>query len=192
MKTCSVKDCSSTSSSKGLCNKHYLRFKKTGSTDPSNHSHATTEERFWRRVEKTKTCWLWVGGKSSNGYGLIQMGGKGSKHVPTHRYSYLLHKGEIPHGMVVMHSCDVRSCVNPDHLSVGTQKDNVADMDRKGRCDRVRKTGVLNGKSKLNEKLVKMIRKSKKTNAELARELELSPNCIRSVRTGRTWSHITL
>lgn len=94
------------------------------------------EERFWKRVEKTDGCWLWTGSKAGGRdgrYGTIRETGPSRKSAYTHRYSYELHHGPIPDGHVVMHTCDVPACVNPDHLLLGTQGDNVKDMDAKGR-----------------------------------------------------------
>lgn len=90
-------------------------------------------ERFWRYVQKTETCWLWVGVKSSDGYGSMGIDGK---QVGTHRVSWELHNGPIPDGKRVLHNCpggDNPTCVNPAHLFLGTQKDNVQDCIRKRR-----------------------------------------------------------
>lgn len=86
--------------------------------------------RFENKIEKQENgCWLWLG-KLSSGYGRIAFKGvvRGS-----HRFFYILYKGEIPEGMYVCHACDVRNCVNPDHLWLGTAKDNAQDMAKKGR-----------------------------------------------------------
>jgi hypothetical protein len=96
------------------------------------------ETRFWRKVHKTKDsvngCWLWRG-HASKGYGLFAEDGlKARKRV--HRFSWELHFGEIPTGMLVCHKCDVPRCVRPDHLFLGTHKDNHDDMVRKGRRHR--------------------------------------------------------
>lgn len=93
------------------------------------------EERFWQRVDKTETCWLWTGDKYPTGYGRIKVNGKFKS---THRFSYELNVGEIPkgeghHGICVCHKCDIKSCVRPDHLFLGTMMDNMHDMIRKGR-----------------------------------------------------------
>lgn len=88
------------------------------------------EERFWRRVHKTDTCWVWTGGKAFWGYGQIWYKGKS---VKTHRISWILHFGEPEKGKFILHKCDNPPCVNPDHLFLGTAKDNIDDCIRKGR-----------------------------------------------------------
>lgn len=91
----------------------------------------SVSERFWGAIEKTDSCWLWEAGKGSDGYGQFEVNGK---KVKVHRYSYEIHKGEIPEGIDVLHTCDVRPCVNPDHLWLGTDADNNRDMREKGRA----------------------------------------------------------
>lgn len=82
-------------------------------------------------VIQDNDCWIYQGGKNNIGYGMIR---DGKKMRTTHRVSYEQHKGPIPHGLCVMHSCDNPICVNPDHLSLGTMKDNMHDMINKGRA----------------------------------------------------------
>lgn len=93
-----------------------------------------SEERmiaaFLERVETHGLCWVWTGGKTIAGYGSCYMNGEYEK---AHRVSYRLNKGPIPEDMIVMHTCDNPSCVNPVHLKIGTQKDNMQDMIKKGR-----------------------------------------------------------
>src|SRR4051812_4788550 len=95
---------------------------------------APLERRFWPKVDKRgpAECWLWLGSKDGNGYGQINRGARGLGLVSAHRASYELAHGPIParpgwHGAVVMHECDVRLCVNPTHLRLGTQGDNLDD-----------------------------------------------------------------
>jgi hypothetical protein len=95
--------------------------------------HGTAQEKLLARIEPTPGCWLWPGGKNSWGYGVITAEGRVQS---AHRVSWEVHHGPIPAGMQVCHRCDVRDCVRPDHLFLGTAKDNVADMDAKGRRGR--------------------------------------------------------
>jgi len=78
-------------------------------------------------------CWLYTGAINHFGYGIVGLGRRGESIDRTHRVSYRHFKGDIPKGMFVCHTCDVPSCCNPDHLFLGTNKDNVHDMMRKGR-----------------------------------------------------------
>lgn len=92
------------------------------------------EDRFWSKVNKTPTCWLWIGATCNFGYGKIGIGGrKNRKLKDSHRLSWEIHNGIIPLGLCVLHKCDVPSCVNPAHLFLGTKKDNAADAVQKGR-----------------------------------------------------------
>ncbi len=91
----------------------------------------TDEQRFWLKVKKTDMCWLWKGYLTrKNGYGKISFN---KKDQVAHRVSWQLKNGDIPTGMSVLHKCDNPPCVNPDHLFLGTQRDNVLDMVRKKR-----------------------------------------------------------
>jgi HNH endonuclease len=92
----------------------------------------TREERFWKKVDKrTKTeCWLWLAALNY-GYGFFSP--KTGRTVYAHRFVWELVNGPIPHGLCVLHKCDVRSCVNPNHLFLGTNQDNTTDAKRKGR-----------------------------------------------------------
>ena len=88
------------------------------------------KKRLWTKVLKTKTCWEWTATKNPDGYGLIKLEGRMES---AHRLVYRLKNGPIPKGLYVLHRCDVPRCVNPKHLFLGTQADNVRDMFRKGR-----------------------------------------------------------
>lgn len=92
-------------------------------------------ERFWQKVQKTDTCWLWTGHIGNKGYGYyaVSLGGGKYKHHLTHRYSYILANGSIPNKLFVLHTCDTRACVRPDHLFLGTHQDNMDDMKQKMR-----------------------------------------------------------
>jgi hypothetical protein len=91
------------------------------------------EIRFWSRVNKTDSCWLWTGALSHGAYGTISTD---KKQMGVHRFSWILHNGPIPNGLHVLHNCpggDCTACVNPKHLWLGTQADNDRDRDEKGR-----------------------------------------------------------
>lgn len=99
-------------------------------------------------------CLIWFGQKDPNGYGRLRITGKLRR---AHRLMYEIHKGQIPAGAVVMHSCDRPACINIDHLSLGTQLENIRDMHSKGRAVICR--GKKHGKSKLTDAQVKEARR---------------------------------
>jgi len=105
---------------------------------------------FWEKVRKTDRCWDWTGATQPNGYGVAGHAGKTCR---AHRIAFELTCGKIPTGMVICHSCDNRLCVNPSHLFIGTQKENLQDAVRKGRTAR----GEKNGRSKLTNIGVKLL-----------------------------------
>jgi hypothetical protein len=100
-----------------------------------NNIELKTEDapNFWKYVQKTDTCWLWIGQKDKDGYGLVFH--KGKQHR-AHRLSYQLHWSVIPGSYIVRHTCDVTNCVNPDHLIFGTTKQNSQDMVNRGRSNK--------------------------------------------------------
>lgn len=94
----------------------------------------SAEERFWAKVDKTGECWVWTASKRTNGYGQIGSTGGRWRPLQAHRVSWVLHFGPIPDGLWVLHRCDNRPCVRPDHLFLGTVTDNNRDMVAKGRA----------------------------------------------------------
>lgn len=83
-------------------------------------------DRFWAKVNKTGTCWVWEGGKTTNGYGQFMID---RKNLRSHRVAYMMSRGDIPKGLVIDHLCRNTSCVNPDHLEAVTQNENVRRSD---------------------------------------------------------------
>lgn len=122
-------------------------------------------------------CWEWQRSRTKTGYGQIAIGHQ--KQDYSHRVSYREYKGPIPDGLVVRHKCDNPCCCNPEHLEVGTQKDNMQDCVKRGRHSKppVFK-GEANHKTKLTEEDVAFILKSKLRSIELAKMFGVTPQAI--------------
>lgn len=148
-------------------------------------------ELFMGHVKKTSElgCWEWTASLIGSGYGQFQCCINGKRYKYAHRVSWVLSFGEIPSGMFVLHKCDNRICVNPNHLFIGTQKDNVEDMDRKGRRVVLALKCEKHWKSILKAKDIHEIRESNLTNVELATKFGVKPSAISKVRNMRTWNH---
>ena len=124
-----------------------------------------------------KGCLVWTGTVATNGYAYVYINRKG---YYIHRVMYELVHEPIPNGMVVCHTCDVKLCINPDHLAVGTQAENLLDMKKKGRRKDVHWCI-------LTEDDVKYIRSSAMRNIELARKFNVAENTISNIRKGINW-----
>lgn len=152
-------------------------------------------ERFAQRfeIDKESGCWNWTGTMDNSGYGIISglLFDKHYRKLLAHRASWLMFKGQIPegdgaHGTVVMHKCDNRKCVNPLHLELGSQADNVKDMNRKGRHvvgEKLKQTGINHFMSKIQrQEDVDLICSGKHSNEELAEMFCVSNDVIKRVK----------
>ena len=154
-------------------------------------------ERFERFFEKTDGCWLWKGGRSRYGYGRFRIRGRNNG---AHRVSFEIYKGSSPDKMCVCHTCDVRECVNPDHLFLGSHSENFADMRRKGRNRPPPKTnpcssrGARNINSRLNETDVLHIKRflaEGKSPFQIAKVFSISKSTIYDIKKGSCWGWLT-
>lgn len=140
-------------------------------------------------------CWVWKKGCFDHKYGCIRVK---DKMCLAHRISWVIFKGEIPEGLFVLHKCDVTRCINPEHLFLGTQQDNMDDMYRKGRQGkqvvREDQRGKLNNMSKLKEEDVKEIKrllnKGELTNQKIADRFHVSQSQISGIKNNKFWSHL--
>lgn len=150
------------------------------------------EERFWAKVDKTSECWIWTGAKrDGTRYGVISSS-KGRKMLDAHHVAYELVIGAIPDGSQVLHRCDNPPCVNPAHLFLGTQAENMRDMVQKGRSG----IGSRNPKSKLTETDVVAIRLAyaqygAKVRSRLAATYSISLAHVSDIAHGRYWKHVS-
>lgn len=140
-------------------------------------SRKTIEERFDRFVQKTDSCWLWRGAVNSKGYGQIRADGRA---LYAHRLAWQWSNGNLPDGALVLHSCDVRACVRPSHLRLGTYKQNSLDMVSKGRQSR-----------KLTDAEVRLIRRMRGTYRSIAASFGVNRSTVGRIKSGLIWAHLT-
>lgn len=139
--------------------------------------------------ETDNGCWIFTGGSRNNFHGSLSIN---NVQWQAHRLAYTIACEEIPPNMYVLHRCDVGLCVNPDHLFLGTQQDNIADMIAKGRDNRIRK-GEENGRAVVNEAIVKQIREMFTQGVpreEIRHKFEITQNILNKIISYRTWRHI--
>lgn len=141
-----------------------------------------TLARFWAKAERQSNgCLVWIGASNKNGYGVFAYQGKT---YPAHRFAYMAAYGPIPIGKMVLHSCDVRGCIDPDHLSAGTAADNARDCVSRGRHGGWRKLDK-------NSVVEIRLRHSKGASiAALAREHRVSEPTVHSVVRYKTWKDV--
>jgi len=158
----------------------------------------TVEDRFWSKVDigGSEDCWNWTGAIDTAGYGAFAI--RHGKKINSHRMAYIIVVGDIPNEMYVCHMCDNRSCCNPNHLFLGTARDNNLDMRSKGRWVNGLKRnpslaarGSKNGGHKLTERDVIDIRRRLSNGdkqKEIASEYGVCRDTIYHISIGKYWS----
>jgi len=134
------------------------------------------------RVDPATQCWNWTG-CISHGYGVLKLGGRAGAVRRVHRLSWEVHRGSIPSGLCVLHTCDNRACINPDHLWLGTYRDNNQDAWRKGRNAR----GTRHGHAKLTLSQVIQIYRSPQSQSKLAKLFGVNPSTVSRIKHKERW-----
>lgn len=151
------------------------------------------DRAFWNRVIKSPGCWIFNGPVAGKGYGSLRWAGKQQY---AHRLSFEMHIGPIKKGLFVLHRCDNPPCVNPAHLFLGTNQDNMDDMVAKGRANGHFRTspivGEMNPRAVLTEKMVRNIRDSigRESPTDIAKRLGVKRCSVYHVVYGHTWRHV--
>lgn len=156
----------------------------------------TDQERFWAQVSPdADSCWTWTGKTIRGGYGDFRVSVDGRlRHIIAHRWAWEDAHGPIPSGMLVLHRCDNPPCVNPAHLFLGTQQDNMDDQAAKGR--RPAAKGADNKHARLSVEDVAAIRRlvneERLTLAAVAARFGISRRHVAKLADGEAWSHVPL
>lgn len=157
-------------------------------TSPPQYRYCTPKCALLANIAKDGDCWVWTL-STVRGYGQLSLYDpqrKRAVHVLAHRTSHEVFKGPIPEGMHVLHSCDRPACINPDHLSVGSNRDNRLDAVAKDRHQR----GTRHYNTELTDDDVRLIRRSPEKASAIARRFGVQKNCIYKIRTRHTWKHV--
>ena len=150
------------------------------------------QDRFWAMVKKGAgdACWLWAGNVGTHGYGQISL--VSNRVQTTHRFSWEIHNGSIEKGVCVLHKCDVKRCVRPDHLFLGDHSDNLKDSYNKNRKVKIRLPGTTNPSHVLTENQVREIRALQHivTQQSLADRMGVSRQTIKVIQGRKGWRHL--
>lgn len=152
--------------------------------------------RFSKHIDlfsSPNNCWTWTGATNNCGYGMIKVNSKTV--MSAHRVAWILFNNSIPTGKCVLHNCDNPSCVNPAHLFIGTQSDNMRDMAAKGRAGTNGQFGETSSNSKLTNAIVLYIKQYpnyRGSCTELANKFGVVTSTISSIRHNKNWKHVKI
>lgn len=192
---CTIDGCEKKHFGKGMCSMHYERVRTHGSTEivlrvakgSDVDVRAMMRLRLSMNSKQVGECIEYTGTLERAGYGSIMVNGHRTK---AHRMSYQAHKGDIPVGLMVRHKCDNPPCINPEHLELGTQTDNMGDMSDRGRSS----YGVRNPNHVLNDEIVRDILRrvsEGETQSAMAREYGVSNMTIYTIVHNKAWKHVS-
>lgn len=181
--TCSVDGCASAATGLNYCNIHYQMVRRHGNPFGPTEGEKLRTRLMRCVVVSSGGCWLWTGHKARFGHGILLIDGKKRG---AHRVSWIAHHGPIPDGMCVCHRCDVPACVNPDHLFLGTVKENFDDMRAKNR----QPFGERSGRAKLTEGDVRLIRMDTRAQKDIAGEFGITGTLVRKIKNREIWKHV--
>ena len=193
---CAVKGCNENASQLGFCTEHWRRCSEYGAPTINEPSRGRwnalpANERLMTKIRRDGDCWMWTGSTDRDGYGRIRARIGGVLIYKAHTLSYVLHTGElVPKEMLIMHSCDRPGCVNPEHLRVGTHRDNSHDMHAKGRARD--QSGENGSKAKINALEAAAILADARPYAEIAKDYRIAESTVGSIKQRVSWKAIVV
>lgn len=169
---------------RGFCDKHYRQARVAGAIGITTPKGLSLADRLQKhsRINAETGCMEWTGYKNDAGYGRMCIN---RKMVYAHRVAWTIVNGAVSEDLCVLHKCDNPSCINPKHLFPGTQIDNIADMDSKGR--RVIVKGSRHGRAKLTEDQIPLIKRDTRNQREIAKDYGVDPSVIGGIKSGASW-----
>jgi len=182
---CDISSCEARATVRGWCEKHYVRWLRHGDPLKTKYNKGPVTWEYLLScctINKETGCVEWQKARS-NDYGKVTINYRQER---AHRISYEINIGPIPDGMFVLHHCDNPPCINPDHLFLGTQADNCADMANKDRSTR----GERNPQAKLTGEDVTSIREMNGSNIQIAKNFGVCQATISNIKARRSWKHM--